>query len=102
MRRKHDAHKAVDKYVRDVLGGRIVACKATAAAVKRYLSDLDRQNSDEFPYYFSLDVATACCDFFPELLRHSIGKCAGKPFVLEPWQLLGIWNIFGWKRCADR
>jgi phage terminase large subunit-like protein len=102
MRRKHDAHKAVDKYVKDVLGGRIVACKATTAAVKRYLSDLERQNSDEFPYYFSLDVATACCDFFPELLRHSIGKCAGKPFTLEPWQLFGIWNIFGWKRCADR
>jgi phage terminase large subunit-like protein len=102
MRRKHDAHKAVDKYVRDVLGGRVVACKATVAAVKRYLFDLDRQSSDEFPYYFSLDVATACCDFFPELLRHSIGKCAGEPFVLEPWQLFGIWNIFGWKRCSDR
>jgi phage terminase large subunit-like protein len=102
MRRKHDAHKAIDKYVKDVLGGRIVACQATIAAVNRYVSDLDRQNSDDFPYYFSLDVATACCDFFPSLLRHSIGKNAGKPFELEPWQMFGIWNIFGWKRCADR
>jgi phage terminase large subunit-like protein len=24
------------------------------------------------------------------------------PFNLEPWQLFGIWNIFGWKRCEDR
>jgi len=102
MRRKHDAHKAIDKYVKDVLGGRVVACQATIAAVNRYVSDLERQNSDEFPYYFSLDVATACCDFFPSLLRHSIGKNAGKPFELEPWQMFGIWNIFGWKRCADR
>jgi phage terminase large subunit-like protein len=102
MRRKHDAHKAIDKYVKDVLGGRIVACQATIAAVNRYVSDLERQNSDDFPYYFSLDVATACCDFFPSLLRHSIGKNAGKPFGLEPWQMFGIWNIFGWKRCADR
>jgi phage terminase large subunit-like protein len=102
MRRKHDAHKAIDKYVKDVLGGRIVACQATIAAVRRYVSDLERQNSDDFPYYFSLDVATACCDFFPSLLRHSIGKNAGKPFELEPWQMFGIWNIFGWKRCADR
>jgi phage terminase large subunit-like protein len=102
MRRKHDAHKKVDKYVRDVLSGRVVSCEATVAAVKRYLSDLERQNSDEFPYYLSLDAATACCDFFPHLLRHSIGKCAGKPFELEPWQLFGIWNVFGWKRCADR
>jgi phage terminase large subunit-like protein len=26
---------------------------------------------------------------------------AGKPFVLEPWQVFGIWNIFGWKRLED-
>jgi phage terminase large subunit-like protein len=63
---------------------------------------LERQNSDEFPYYLSVDAASAACDFFPGMLRHSIGKCAGKPFVLEPWQAFGIWNIYGWKRCNDR
>ena len=102
MKAKHDIHKTIDKYVNDVLGGRVVACQSTVAAVQRYVNDLERQNSDDFPYYFSLDVASACCDFFPHLLRHSIGKCAGKPFTLEPWQAFGIWNIFGWKRCADR
>jgi phage terminase large subunit-like protein len=100
--KKHEAHKAVDKYVRDVLSGRIVSCVSHRAAVRRYVNDLERQNSDDFPYYFSLDVATAHCDFFPEVLKHSIGKSAGQPFVLEPWQLFGIWNIFGWKRCNDR
>jgi phage terminase large subunit-like protein len=63
---------------------------------------LDRQNSPDFPYYLSIDAASAACDFFPGMLRHSIGKCAGKPFILEPWQAFGIWNIYGWKRCADR
>jgi phage terminase large subunit-like protein len=63
---------------------------------------LDRQNSPDFPYYLSVDAASAACDFFPGMLRHSIGKCAGKPFDLEPWQAFGIWNIYGWKRCADR
>ena len=96
------AKRLVDKYVDDVLSGSVLACKATVAAVKRYVDDLERQNSDEFPYYLSLDAASACCDFFPDLLRHSIGKCAGKPFELEPWQAFGIWNIFGWKRCSDR
>jgi phage terminase large subunit-like protein len=96
------ARSIVDGYVNDVLSGRVVACQSLVAAVNRYVNDLDRQNSDEFPYYFSLDVASACCDFFPHLLRHSIGANAGKPFVLEPWQAFGIWNIFGWKRCADR
>jgi len=102
MRRKHEAHKLVDKYVRDVLRGRTVVCKAARAAVQRYVDDLERQNSDEFPYYLSVDAASAACDFFPGMLRHSIGKCAGKPFILEPWQAFGIWNIYGWKRCADR
>jgi phage terminase large subunit-like protein len=100
--KKHEAHKAVDKYVKDVLSGRIASCVSHRAAIQRYLDDLERQNSSEFPYYFSLDAATACCDFFPQILKHSIGKCSGMPFVLEPWQLFGIWNIFGWKRCADR
>jgi phage terminase large subunit-like protein len=102
MRKKSDTHKAVDKYVKDVLSGRIVSCVSHRAAVKRYVDDLERQNSPEFPYYFSLDVASAHCDFFPEVLKHSIGKSSGLPFNLEPWQLFGIWNIFGWKRCEDR
>jgi phage terminase large subunit-like protein len=100
--KKHEAHKAVDKYVRDVLSGRVVSCVSHRAAIQRYVDDLERQNSPEFPYYFSLDVSSAHCDFFPEVLKHSIGKSAGQPFVLEPWQLFGIWNIFGWKRIADR
>ena len=102
MKRKSDTHKAVDKYVKDVLSGRIVSCVSHRAAVQRYVDDLERQNSPEFPYYFSLDVASAHCDFFPEVLKHSIGKSSGMPFDLEPWQLFGIWNIFGWKRCEDR
>jgi phage terminase large subunit-like protein len=100
---KHVSAKSlVDQYIDDVLSGRVATCKSAKAAVDRYLSDLERQNSDEFPYYLSIDAASACCDFFPVMLRHSIGKMSGKPFVLEPWQAFGIWNIFGWKRCADR
>jgi phage terminase large subunit-like protein len=102
MKKKSDTHKAVDKYVKDVLSGRIVSCVSHRAAVQRYVDDLERQNSPEFPYYFSLDVATAHCEFFPAVLKHSIGKTAGLPFNLEPWQLFGIWNIFGWKRCENR
>jgi len=94
--------RLVNSYVDDVLSDRILTCKAARAAVQRYVNDLDRQNSVEFPYYLSVDAASAACDFFPGMLRHSIGKCAGKPFDLEPWQAFGIWNIYGWKRCADR
>jgi phage terminase large subunit-like protein len=96
------ARTLVDKYVDDVLSDRVLTCVSARAAVQRYVDDLDRQNSDDFPYYLSVDAASACCDFFPGLLCHSIGKCAGQPFILEPWQAFGIWNIFGWKRSVDR
>lgn len=96
-----DAGKSVEQYVADVLSGSVVACKSVIAAAKRYQVDLKRQRTPEFPYYLSENAASAYCDFFPAILRHSIGKCAGQPFVLEPWQIFGIWNIFGWKRCSD-
>ena len=101
MRVKTSAEKVVNKYVRDVLRDRIPTCVSARAAVNRYVSDLERQNTKDFPYYLSANVGAACCDFFPGILRHSIGKCAGKPFDLEPWEVFGIWNIFGWKRLED-
>ena len=101
MRRKTDAEKVVNKYVRDVLQDRIPTCVSVRAAVNRYVRDVERQRTKEFPYYLSENVGAACCDFFPGILRHSIGKCAGQPFRLEPWEMFGIWNIFGWKRQED-
>ena len=38
-------------------------------------------------------------DFFAELLRHSKGPWAGKPFILEEWQRENIiLPLFGWER----
>ena len=101
MTARTTTRQIVDKYVDDVLSDRIAACVSVRAAVKRYVRDCERQRTDEFPFYLNENIASACCDFFPEVLRHSIGKEAGKPFVLEPWQVFGIWNIFGWKRVED-
>lgn len=101
MTKRKPAKQIVDQYVDDVLSGRVLTCVSVKAAVKRYVSDLERQGTDEFPYYLSDNIGSAYCDFFPEVLRHSIGKMAGQPFVLEPWQVFGIYNIFGWKRLED-
>jgi len=101
MSRRPTTKQVVEQYVDDVVSNRITACVSVRSAVERYVEDIDRQGDDDFPYYLSENVASACCDFFPEVLRHSIGKMAGKPFVLEPWQVFGIWNIFGWKRLSD-
>lgn len=91
----------VEDYVEGVLSGSIVACERVKDAVRRYKSDLQKQSTDDFPYYFDRHWATSVCQFFPIMLRHSIGEFAGRPLELEDWQLFGLWNIFGWKRDAD-
>jgi phage terminase large subunit-like protein len=91
----------VEQYIEDVLSGEIVVCKLVRQAVERHVRDLERQNSDDFPYYFNERHAQVCCDFFPMMLRHSIGDAAGMPFELEPWQAFGMWVLFGWKRVCD-
>lgn len=37
-------------------------------------------------------------DFFPECLTHVEGELGGRPFVLAPYQIPIIGNLFGWKR----
>ncbi len=88
-------------YIDDVLSGEIVVCKLTRLAVERHVRDLEQQRTPEFPYYFNERHAEVACDFFPLMLRHSIGDFAGMPFELEPWQAFGIWVLFGWKREVD-
>lgn len=91
----------VESYVEDVLSGEIVTGELARLAVERYVADMGRQSTAEFPYYFNARHAEVACDFFPMMLRHSIGDFAGLPFDLEPWQAFAIWNIFGWKRDSD-
>lgn len=91
----------VEEYVDGVLSGEIVACQRVKDAVRRYVSDLERQSTSGFPYHLDRKWATTVCDFFPVVLKHSIGEFAGRPLILEPWQAFSIWNIFGWKRDDD-
>ena len=91
----------VQSYVDDVLSGNITVCKSVRDAVQRYVDDRAKESTTEFPYHFNAHHATIACEFFPLVLRHSIGDYVGQPFELEGWQLFAIWNIFGWKRDSD-
>lgn len=88
-------------YVDSVLSGEIVACDLVRCAVQRHVRDLGRQSTKLFPYHFDARHGAAAVDFFPLILRHSIGDFAGMPFDLEPWQAFAISSIFGWKRDDD-
>ena len=91
----------VKQYVTDIVSGEITACKSIVGACQRHLDDLDRVGDPDFPYYFDEEHADRVCKFFPVMVRHSIGKHAGKPFELQPWQAFAMASIFGWKRTQD-
>jgi phage terminase large subunit-like protein len=88
-----------NKYARDVVAGRIVACRNVKLACERHLDELERQRDPTFPYRFDKDKAERVCRFI-EKLPHTKGKWrkAKKRLTLEPWQKFLFCCVFGWLR----
>jgi phage terminase large subunit-like protein len=82
-----------DRYVRDVLDGKILACQFIQQACQRHLDDLSQGKKRGI--WYCEQAAQHAVDFF-SLLPHSKGKWAGKPFELSPWEDFIIRSIFGW------
>lgn len=101
----------VDKaecYIRDILAGRIVACKWVRLACQRHLDDLARVPDAAWPYRFDAAKAERVCKFI-ELLPHVKGKWARKDPItrkaqrlkLEPWQCFKTIVLFGWVKKSN-
>lgn len=95
------ALQKVDRYVDDVLSGNVVTCQLVQQAVQRYVNDLRRQSTKDFPYHYDKVSAEIAIEFIENMICHSIGDFQGMPFLLERWQAFAIANIFGWKRDDD-
>lgn len=91
--------KTADKYARDVVSGRVVACRWVRLACERHLNDLKRSRTKGagFAYIFDGAAGARVCKFV-SLLRHTKGKWAakGERIKLEPWQVFLTVCIFGW------
>lgn len=83
------------QYIDDVLSGSVTTCRLVKLSVRRHLRDL--KDGSERGLYFDEAAARFAIDFY-SFLKHTKGKWAGDPVVLEPWQQFIIWNLFGWKR----
>jgi len=84
-------------YARDVLAGSIIAGPYVRAACRRHITDLEKQRTPEFPFYFDRRAAQRALDFFPEVLSVEIdGDVA--PFDLLEWCVFCVGSIFGWMR----
>ena len=92
--KEYPAGVIAHKYIADVLSGKIIACEFVKLACKRHLADL--KNAKKRKLYFDPAAGQKVIDFKAHL-KHSKGKWAGKPLILEPWQVFINWCIFGWK-----
>lgn len=78
------------KYVEDVASGKLVVGENIKLAVKRFQTDLERDDLE-----FREDKADRAIAFI-KTLRHFTGKHSGQPFILEDWQQFIVANIVGW------
>jgi len=83
-------------YEDGVLDGSIKTSGWIKKAVERARRDHKRKD-----LYFDKTEAARACIFFEKFLKHSKGKWAGKPFLLEGWQVWILTQIFGWMRTLD-
>jgi len=84
-----------NRYAREVVSGKIPACRLVRAACQRHLDDLGRERLRNFPYQFDKEKAEKVCRHV-ERQVHVKGKWAGKLIRLEPWQAFVFCVVFGW------
>lgn len=84
-------------YAYQITSGEIPAGRYVRLACERFLKDLERQESEDWPYRYDPERADRAVRFI-ELMPHTKGKWAAKRerLVLQPWQCFIECNIFGW------
>ena len=86
-----DLSKEYNRYVQDVLDGKILACEDIILACRRYREWYDRDD-----IYFDTDDVDRRIRLVSKL-KHFKGKSNGMPFILLPYQQFIFAGIFGWK-----
>jgi phage terminase large subunit-like protein len=80
-------------YAVQVARGEILVCRNVRLACQRFLNQLEDR---AWAYEFHAKYAQHVLDFI-ETLRHTKGPDAGKPLVLEPFQIFAICAIYGFR-----
>lgn len=93
-------YEELKQYAADCINGKIISCQKHKWACRRFLRDIERIGTAEFPYIWNEDAAQNIVDWF-SLLRHSKGVLAGQPIQLTTWQKFRLCQLYGWKRKSD-
>ena len=83
------------QYSEEVLNGDVVACEKHKWACLRFLNDLEREDSEEFPYFFDEDLGQRFLDWLSSF-KHRKGILAGQHIVPDIIQKFIFGNIYGW------
>lgn len=83
------------QYSRDVLGGKIMACQKHKWACERFLRDVAREGTEEFPYIFVEEKANRFLNWM-RLFKHRKGVLAGQRIEPHIIQKFIFGNIYGW------
>lgn len=83
------------EYSKQVINGDIVACQKHKWACQRFLNDLERAGTEEFPYIFDEKKAERFLDWM-RLFKHRKGVLAGQHIEPHIIQKFVFGNIYGW------
>lgn len=84
------------QYANSVVKGELVAGKLVIHACQRFLDDMKKQKTDDFPYYYSETYAGKVIKFV-----ESLPQTNGEPLKLEPFEVFILSNIYGWRQVDD-
>ena len=91
----YDIKDELIQYCNDCISGEIISCKKLKQACSRFLRDLERQGTEDFPYIFDSGRAQKFIDWMG-LFKHTKGRLAGTykiPHISEKFE---FGNIYGW------
>ncbi|MBP0725544.1 terminase large subunit [Bacillus sp. RG28] len=83
------------EYCHDVLNGDVIACEKHKWSCLRFLNDIEREGTEDFPYIFDEEKALRFLNWMA-LFKHTKGKLAGKRIEPEAIQIFIFSNIYGW------
>ncbi|MEW8997907.1 MAG: terminase TerL endonuclease subunit [Thermoanaerobacter sp.] len=87
--------KELMQYSEDVVNGKIVACQKHKWACERFLKDIEREGTDEFPFIFDEAKAERFLEWM-RLFKHTKGVLAGHHIEPHIIQKFVFGNIYGW------
>lgn len=86
------AYNPILEYQAGIESGEIVTSKKVKAVVRHLIRIV---NGDDPSFYYNTKKGNKAIEFFENFLKHSKGKTAGKPFILEVWQKCIVGATFG-------